>query len=86
MVKNQFLIWEKVLPKMHFHEKKIFCDLLISRVFLPGHFLNFLARCEIFGIYVIKTICAAIFEGAMLQPLSVKLLKAKTTDFPHVNS
>ena len=34
------------LPKMQFREKN-FLIYLISRLFLPGRFLNFLARCGV---------------------------------------
>ena len=42
------------LPKMQFHE--IFFLFIDFTSFFAWTFLNFLARCEIFGIYVIKTI------------------------------
>ena len=44
-------------PKMQFHEK-IFLIYLISRVFLPGLFLNFLACCDstggVFGLLALN--------------------------------
>ena len=45
MAKNQFFEQGKSLnlPKMQFHEKKMIY--LISQFFLPGLFINFLARC-----------------------------------------
>ena len=64
MAKNQFLNWGK-LPKMQFHEKKKIH--LISRVFLPGFFLIFLAHCEVtvqphVHLFVIVPFFSSIFR------------------------